>query len=218
MRRAQGFSLAELVFGTTVFFIFLGMALSFLTRGYQAFHFLQTQQSLQGEALRVKTVLESDFGKTHFRAIGTQARTATVDGETVSRDQANCVSLDNWADPENYQEMTGIPKWNRHVVYLSSTEGQGKLERVAVGPSEPGPLRAHPLKSMESFEGPIFGRQLLTSNLYAFRVEPNAFMQEVVVSLKLRGLGGRRGLDAGRAEETFQAEFHWTPQNTVPRF
>lgn len=216
--RYGGFSLTELFLGTLVFFAFLGLALSFLTRGYQAFHFLQTRQSLQGEALRLKTVLEADFGRTHFRSIGVQPHSITVDGETLDRHLANCVSLDHWGDPDNYRDMTGIPIWNRNVIYRSSGEELGRLERLAVGPSDPGPLRAHPLREMETPEGPILGRQVLTANLRSFRVEPDVYLQEVVISLELKGLGSRRGLDQHKADELFRAEFHWTPNNTVPRF
>lgn len=220
-RNRRGFSLPELLLGFGVLMLFLGGVFGFFVKGYQAFHFLQTRQSIQGQVLRLKSVLEADFRMTHFRSIGVETASVTVAGQPQSRDNACCLILDNWQDPNNYQESSGIPKWNRYAVYQSSTTEEGTLERLVVVPEGTVPLRVRPLdqlSTISTLSGTIVGRQLLCSNLLSFSCQRDAYDQDVELSFSLKDVGGRRGLDQKATEETFQAVFRWTPNNTVPRF
>lgn len=211
-------SLPELLLGFGIFLLFLGVVFGIFTRGYQAFHFLTDRQSIQGQILRLKGVMEADFRMSHFRSVGKQQRSIVLDGQEVRRDSACCLILDSWQNPNNYRDPTGIPLWNRYAVYQSTTEAEGQLKRLVVAPDLAIPLRVRPLKEMEPLAEPVVGRQLLSSNLKEFSCEPDRYLQEVVISFELRQVGGQRGVDYRKTDEAFKAVFHWTPNNTVPRF
>lgn len=214
----RGFSLPELILGFGILLLFMGAVFGLFTKGYQAFHFLQTRQSVQGQMLRMKTVLETDFRLSHYRSIGTESRSATVEGQSVRRDQACCLILDDWRNPANYRDATSIPLWNRYAVYQTSLDPEGRLERVVVAPNDPIPLRCRPLADLTTLTDPTLGRQVLSSNIASFECQKDAFRQEIVVTFVLKEVGGSRGLDQNKIAETFKAVFHWLPNNTVPRF
>lgn len=211
-------SLPELLLGFGIFMLFLGGVFGLFTRGYQAFHFLTDRQSIQGQLLRLRSVMEADFRMSHFRSVGREQRSLTVQGQEVRRDLACCLILDNWQNPDNYRETTGIPLWNRYAVYLSDLDEEGQLQRLVVAPDRAVPLRVRPLQELAALAEPVTSRQLLSSNLRAFSCEADRYKQEVAVSFELSREGGQRGVDYRRTEESFKAVFHWTPNNTVPRF
>jgi hypothetical protein len=215
-------SLPELIFGMSVFMLFLGGVFGLFTRGYQSFHFLQTRQSLQGEFLRIKSILQADFGRTHLRSIGIDPRTINVDGESLRRDQACCLILEDWASSDSYSPDMGLPLWDRHVIYRASTDtaSTGSLERLNVAPPDlPLPYRIRPLEGFATIvdEG-VVNRQLLTSLIRSFECQVDPAMQQVRLAFELEGVGSKRGLDQTKVKERFQAEFQWLPSNTVPRF
>lgn len=217
MRPRRGFTLPELLLGFGIFLTFLGVVFGLFTKGYQAFHFLNTRASVQGEALRLKSVLEADFRMTHFRSVGHEHREVAVDGESKDRDQACCLILDNWQNPANYRDSSGIPLWNRYAVYQTSMDPVGRLERFVVGPIGTVPMRVKPLENLTLLESPR-SQQLLSSNLVSFTCHGDVYRQDVEVGFELKETGGQRGLDANSTRETFKAVFRWTPNNTVPRF
>ena len=214
---SRGFSLPELLLGFGIFLLFLGGVFGLFTKGYQAFHFLQTRQSVQGQVLRLKSVLEADFRMTHYRSIGVETDTATVDGQPARRDRACCLILDDWQSPANYRGDTGIPMWNRYALYQTSTEQEGRLQRFVVSPGGTIPLRIKPMDNLLD-PGGVVGRQLLSSSIKAFACDINEYDQDIKVTFELKEVGGGRGLDQNRINETFKAVFRWTPNNTVPRF
>ncbi len=216
-RYLRGFSLPELLFGLGIFSLFLGGMFALFGRGYQAFHFLSTRQSVQSDLLRLKTVLGEDFGKTHVRSVGATEREILVDSETVSRDIACCLTLDDWRHRDNFREPEGIPLWNRYIVYQSSLDIEGRLERLVVAPEEAVPFRVRPLLELDNLKDPIKNRQTLSNNIKSFDCRVDGYLQKVVVTLVLSDGGGRRGLDSNSAKESFKAEFSWLPHNTVPK-
>jgi hypothetical protein len=215
MRARRAFTLPELLLGFGVLLVFMGAVVGLFTRGYQSFHFLQSRQSVQGQVLRLKGVLEADFRRTHYRSVGVEKHQVLVDGQSQSRDQICCLGLDNWSEPGNFKASTGIPIWNRYIVYQTSTEPEGRLERLVVEPG--GPLRVRPLDNLSAPPG-VVGRQLLSSNLLGFACQVDAYEQDVQVTFELRETGGARGVDQNRINETFKAVFRWVPNNTVPKF
>lgn len=216
-RDRRGFSLPELLFGLGIFSLFLGGMFALFGRGYQAFHFLSTRQSVQSDLLRLKTVLGEDFGKTHVRSVGVTERETLVEGETVSRDIACCLTLDDWRESSNFRDPEGIPLWNSYIVYQTTLDEESSLERLVVAPDEAAPFRVRPLLGLDNLEDPIKGRQTLSSNVKSFDCRVDGYLQKVVVTLVLSDGGGRRGLDSNSAKESFKAEFSWLPHNTVPK-
>lgn len=215
--RPPGFSMLEMLFALGVFSFFLAGMFAIFSRGYQAFHFLSTRQSLQGELLRLKSVMGDDFAKTHYRSIGTYPQELPLGTGAVSRDIVCCLTLDDWTLTENFRDPTSIPLWNRYVVYRASLDEQGQLERLVVAPEEEVPFRVRPMANLFNLEAPITSRRVLSSKVKSFSCRVDGYLQKVVVSLELSDGGGQRGLDWQSAKESFKAELSWIPGNTVPK-
>jgi hypothetical protein len=213
-----GTTLLELLLGFGVFMLFLGGMFALFTHGYQAFHFLSARQGVQGELLRLKTVLQADLGATHFRSLGVQQRTTSVGAESVRRDQVCCLTLRDWKDPASYDSELSIPLWDRYVVYRASLE-KPSLTRLSVQPNDPIPFRIRPLEGFMTIgEETAVSQTVLSSQVRSFACELDRAMQEVVVTFLLESVGGKRGLDESTVGERFEAKLRWTPSNTVPRF
>lgn len=211
-------SLLETVLALSVFSFFLLTVFVLLNKGIGAFHFLQSRQSLHGEMQRVKILFEHDFRLTHLRSIGIDNRTTVAYEETVRRDNLCCLTVDDWRDNANIESETGLPLWNRYIVYQSSLEEDGSLRRLVVEPSQPVPVRIMPLEVLDSLSGDrVAGMVFVTDNLESLEGDRDLARQEVSLRIVLRKRGGARGLDAKRIDEVVEANFHWRPLNTVPR-
>ena len=217
MAKSRGFSLVELLFALGIFSLFMGGMFSIFGRGYQAFHFLSSRQSVQGELLRLKTMMGEDFGKTHFRSVGSFQRETDLGEEQVSRDIACCLTLDDWTDSANFRDPTSIPLWNRYVIYRASMDPEAKLERLIVAPEGDVPFRVRPMLELENFDAPIKSEKILSSRVKSFDCRVDGYLQKVIVTLVLSDGGGKRGLDSNSAKESFKVEFSWLPYNTVPK-
>ncbi len=213
----KGFSLVEMLFALGIFSLFVGGMFAIFGRGYQAFHFLSARQSVQGELLRLKAVMGEDFGKTHYRSIGSYQRDLTLGEEEVSRDTVCCLTLDDWANVNNFRDPTSIPLWNRYVVYRTTLDSEGKLERLVVAPEGEVPFRVRSMLNLGSFDDPIVNRKTLSTKIKSFDCRLDGYLQKVVVTLVISDGGGKRGLDSQEAKESFKAEFSWVPYNTVPK-
>lgn len=207
----------EMLFALGIFSLFIGGMFAIFSRGYQAFHFLSARQSVQGELLRLKAVMGSDFGKTHYRSVGSFQRDITLGDEEVSRDIACCLALDDWTDPDNFRDPTSIPLWNRYIVYRSSLEPEGQLERLVVAPEGEVPFRVRPMLDLDDFDAPIKSEKVLSSKVKSFDCRVEGYLQKVIVTLVIVDGGGKRGLDSQDSKESFKAEFSWLPHNTVPK-
>lgn len=215
--RPWGATLTELILGFGLFTFFMGGLFALFTRGYQAFHFLSARQGVQGEALRLKSVLQADLANTHFRSIGVEARQTTLEGQSLPRDQVCCLSLRDWQDPASYADDLGLPLWDRYVLYQTSLE-QTTLTRLTVEPPDPIPYRLRPLAGFGGITNEnVVARSLLSSQVRSFRCQLDRALQEVSVTFVLQSQGGQRGLDASTRNDTLEAQLRWTPSNTVPR-
>ncbi len=211
-------SLLETILALSLFSFFLLTVFVLFNKGIGAFGFLQARQSIQGEMQRVKSLFESDFRLTHLRSIGVESSTVNIAEETFRRDDICCLTVDDWRENLNIEPDTGLPLWNRYIVYQSSLDESGTLRRLLVDPELPTPLRVRPLTGLDSIESDrVLGRTLVTENLESFECDLSLARQEVALKVVLRKRGGSRGLDAKRTDEVVEASFHWRPINTVPK-
>lgn len=217
-RRPVGATLPELVLGFGVFMLFLGGLFGLFTRGYQAFGYLSARQGVQGEMLRLKTLLQADFGATHFRSIGVEPRTASLEsGDNARRDQACCLTLRDWRDPDSYSEDLALPIWDRYVVYQTSLV-EPTIVRLAVQPPLAPPYRIRPMANFATLtDENVVGRTRLSSRIRSFACELNRSSQEIEIEIVLEGDGVKRGVDASLGKRTVEARLRWTPSNTVPK-
>jgi hypothetical protein len=217
-RRAAGGTLIEVLVAVSIFMIAMGAMFVLFQQSYQGFHFLEQRQSVQSQVLGISSALEADFRLTHLASVGVEPRSLLVGGETVHRDLVSCLTLDDWLKPANFDDQTGIPKWNRYAVYLSSLDGEGTLERVVYRPpGSSGQLQVTPLTGMDALNSNgIKSRQLLCENLLSMQcsIESNRVLLQ---TLRLLKKGAGRGLDNNKTSESFEARFRWVPKNTVPK-
>lgn len=214
----RGAALPELLFALSIFSLFLVGIFGLFGRGFAAFNFLQDRQSIHGELLRMKTTLGTDFRLTHFSSVGVEPQTATVNGQTVSRDNVCCITLDDWRAPSNFDGL-GLPIWNRYFVYQCSTTGDTtRLDRLLIDSGQPIPIRVAPLNGLAGFgTSQATGRLMLSDSLESFECVRDTALQEVTQTVRLRKRGGLRGSGTQKSDEVCEAVFRWVPVNTVPR-
>lgn len=155
---------------------------------------------------------------THLSSVGVEIQNATSFGRSVRRDNACCVTLDDWRLPANFDPATSIPLWNRYYVYQCDTANVGRLERLLVDPGLTLPLRAQPLNGLGTIaSNQVVGRLLLSDNLESFECVRDTALQEVVQTVRLRKQGGKKADGMKTTDDVFEAVFRWIPVNTVPR-
>lgn len=210
-----GTGLLEIIFAMSIFSMFLIGIFRLFSRSFQAYSFLESRQTLQGELLRIGHRMEADFRASHVASVGIRREVSEPNGE--QRATVCCLGLDEWGVESNFTPDLRLPLWNQYIVYQSDTSEPGSLHRLLIEPSTL-PVKVGPLDSLESFpQDRVLDRLNLSKNLHSFdaAVDPNR--QDVTLSLTLLRKGGARGLDSKASTETVEAQFNWVPVNTVPR-
>lgn len=224
-RERRGTSLVELMVSMGVLAVVLATLFVLFAQSYNGFHLLNTRQSVQGEVLQVRNWLENDFSTSHLGSVGVVARPTTAAGQPVSRDGVCCLTVSDWAQAANYFP-SGTPKWNRFIVYYASLDEAAELRRLTVLPQDLSDgtiefLTVKPFPMPTDLEGwtspEILERRTISHNVLDFACELDLGGEALTQRIKFRRQGAHAGLGAKKVDEAFEATFHWTPVNTVPR-
>lgn len=219
---SRGFSLLE---GVIVLLI-LGLLsagtvalFSFGTRGFQQ---AVLRQGLLGESERFRNKLKADYKPSHQGTLSVISRDMTLaDGTVVRRDAFAFASLADWKNPASFT-TTGLPRWNRYIVYYSTLQEPGRLIRQVLDVSVLfAPVPYHDLNSNVS-ELPLTNANvvqttILSKNVLSLEAERNDARQLLEVSLRLRDGGQFRVNSGAKVEEVQQSVFSLEALNTYPR-
>ncbi|MBI3929657.1 MAG: prepilin-type N-terminal cleavage/methylation domain-containing protein [Armatimonadetes bacterium] len=227
----QGFSLIELLTAMFVLAFVLVMAFGMFTFGSNMFRQSLQRQSLQTEVERVKAVMERDLALTDFQTVAAVSRehSVTIAGitESTRKDGLAISTLSNWNDDSLYDPVTGLPRYDRYIVYYATQEDPARLIRQEIAPSivpaqglslPYGSLGAN-MADSPAVNTDVVRTTVLGDNVYAFRVERVHENTTVQVGLRLRRLGGHQGQSTQkRADENLEVDLVFRPQNTWPEF
>ena len=211
-----GFTLLELLVSMAVFGGLIITLFSIFDFGANAFREATEKQDSQQAITRAYTSLRGELRQSHFRSISTLERSTSVDGEEFRRDGISIGTLKDWSDSNNYDEINGVPKWNRYVLFYGTLGG--KLVRSTVDPDQtdfsPVPLRNFTEQFLS--EDPTSNPDSQTSyrfmaeDLLSFECELKPATDTVRIECTLMR---KRNNEPGRA----QFELEVFPQNTWPK-
>jgi hypothetical protein len=218
--RRRAFSLIETVLACALLAVSVAVLFSTFELGSRSFRFGTTRQGLQNSAKRVLASLDTDIRRSDFSRIATLAR-AMMGGS--SRDGVCLPGLSNPSAAGAFDVVTGLPRWDRYVVYYSTSEPEGgRLLRQVLQP--PGAPYASPLRSFSEASNlndvpannapNVLRTQQLTDGVEQFSVRPDGRLQVLRVELLLRARGGRRPGSQKQTDESLQLVWELQPENT----
>ena len=213
-RTQRGFSLIEVLVTSVILTFLMGAVFWAFDFGSRSFYQTSTQQSSQGEMTRVYSRLRKDLRHTHFRTVHSLERTL----QGSRRDALSLASLKEWSAESSFDELNGLPKWDRYVVYYGTESGQ--LIRSNLDPAFPD-YSAAPFQGLSETEhlnqDPLGNDGALQSS---FRVvsrsvskfEVSLTPEQDMVSIKILLKSGQ-----GRKAESSELRLDISPQNTWPK-
>jgi prepilin-type N-terminal cleavage/methylation domain-containing protein len=217
MVKVRGFTLIELIVAMGILGLLIIALFEVFDFGSKAFREANVRQNAQGALTRAYSVLRGELRRSHFRSISVLERATNVDDEEFRRDALSLGGLKDWHDPTNYDELNGVPRWNRFILFYGTLDG--KLARTTVdldnGDFSPVPFYdldpERYLKDEPSANtGYQSGYRVISESLLEFRCTLNPGTDTVGVACTLRLT--RQGRP-GRS----QFELEVFPQNTWPK-
>lgn len=221
-KNSSGFSLLEAIVMMAVLSGLIGGVFMLFTYSVQGFNQALSRQGLSGENEAIRQKLTADFRPTHFATVGVVPRTTSLDdGTDVSRDAFSFATLSNWRDSGNFYS-TGIPRWNRQVVYYPTREESGRLIRQVINTGPITPPRPYSdlsanLSDLPESNADLEQSNVLSRNVLSLTVSRNDARQLLDITLKLRVKGARAMGANARVMESQEAVFSLEAFNTFPR-
>ena len=221
----------EAVLACTIFSLAVGSLFFLLHFGFKAFAMGTERAGTQGEMEAVVTRIRADIESTTLNSVqlyDNASRNVTVDlssGSTVfPRHILGMCALSNWSEPSNFSDVSGLPRWDRHVLYQPTLDESGSLYRVEVNPGVIGDgqgwagfmgyVTAYPFqppsRGTAVAGGQVLARRRLAQTLLGFSGSKQ--VQSVQLSIRLRG-SGRKGNAGAQRSEVFEVQARISPRN-----
>lgn len=212
--KARGFSLLELVVAMALLGALTIALFEAFDYGATSFRRAAAKQDSQSAIRAVYVGLRDDLRRSHFSTITVSDRAAMIDGQEISRDAICLGSLKDWSSDDSFDEVNGLPMWDRYHLYYGTNEG--RLIRSNIDPDRPdySPAPFADLDPEVYFqENPSLNRgyqsshKILSKNLFEFSCQLSASRNTVDVRCLL--LSGKKKKN--------QISFTVFPQNTWPK-
>jgi hypothetical protein len=218
--RARGFSLLEAIVVLGLFGLVVGGVFAFFRMGTRGFYSAISKTGTVGELQRMTRVLRRDIQLSHFYSISTHFREVTLD-DTYRRDALCVAGLSNWKDEESFEVGTGLPKWDRWVVFSVTDEGnfvRSETERTPWSPGQYYPIE--PMEDLPEFLEAGSSSRLRVSQLGVgvreFSSELDFEKRLVNVQIVLEGKPGRRMTSEETTRDVLEAQYEIYPLNSYP--
>lgn len=220
--KRRGFSLAEAMVVCAVLGVVFTGAFLLFTMGYRAFYRAELRSGIQGDARRVKAVLERDVRLTHFASIGVVERNVTTsDGIQVRRDGVAMVALSDWNNSSNFSAGVS-PLWDRYSIFYATSGDLGKLIHQEIEPGGvlaalvPYPVLGSNLNEDPDANADVYSSGVLCENVLEFKLERDEARQLLNVNLRLRGRQGSTMLSGQTVDESHEVVLSLRAWNTFP--
>jgi type II secretory pathway pseudopilin PulG len=218
-------SLIETIVSMSILAFIMGAIFLAFTQSSRSFRHALLRQGLQGDALKMESLFGRDVRMTNFFSVNLVSRDFTTsDGRMVRRDGLSFADLDDWVPNANFDAVTGLPLWNRYIVYYVTNDvDEGRLIRQVVDPGGPtgglpyGALSAN-IRNDPSINSNVQSTTLISSQADEFEVllDDGTHGVRVILRLKRRGERRRSGGEQ-KVDETLEARYSPVALNTVPK-
>lgn len=218
------FTLLELVASLGIFAFVMGAIFLAFTHSTRTFQHSVLRQGLQGDSLRLESLLGRDVRMTDYHSTFTVARDYTMSGgRMVRRDGLSMAALSNWDDNSKFDSVTGLPRWDQQIVYYASNDSdQGKLFRQVIGGGGTTGLPYFALGSNLNADPNLNSSVLNTTGVSdqvdSFEVLRDDGTQGLLLILRVRRVGTRRRSGGEeKVDETLETRYSITARNTFPK-
>ena len=217
MKRGQ--TLLETILAMSLLMMVVAAIFSVFDLGQGSFHLSVMRNDLQNQGRGALVWLERDVIQTALSNL------AVADGPARSVNgsarHAVCVTgLDDWTEPANFDPVSGLPRWNRYLVYYATTEPEGRLIRLEVSLASNingawsdfvNYLDNDP-ESMSLPSGYVLeGYRVLARDVREFRLAPED--ETLLFELQLRRREAARMTGSEARDETLELHLEATPLN-----
>ena len=142
--RTRGFSVVEAILACALFSL-AGLCLfTMLQFGFRAFSIGGQRMGSQAEAETILMRLRADLEFTTVSSIRTLdgggrniVVPLSVGATNQPRHLLSCCGLTDWNDKDKYDRYSGLPKWDRYLVYHADLSPQGSFYRLELDPTTP---------------------------------------------------------------------------------
>jgi type II secretory pathway pseudopilin PulG len=135
MVRARAFTLLEVLIAAGMLGILTIALFRAFDYGAKAFRTATDKQDAQSATKQIYSGLRDALRRSHFRSISLTERLVMLEDKEYRRDALCMGDLKDWSAEASYDELNGLPKWDRYVVYYASRDG--KLVVSNVDPDRP---------------------------------------------------------------------------------
>lgn len=227
-RAKRGFTLVEALSTLCIFGIFVTVLFLTISWGFRSFSLAVAKSDVTTEARRMALFVERELRSSNYFSVTTVERSAGSE----RRDAICFVSRNDWASPEAYDHLQGVPAWNRYFIYYATQSvPHGQFIRLSIAPETPLDIGSFPYPkftrpgSQNAYlrEDPlnsglpdVESTRAIASSVSSFQVKRLPTSQELQMRLLLRqnGLMARRA-DGHREGGTFEVQYRVQPQNTL---
>lgn len=224
--RRRAFTLIEVLVVLSMVGLVLTTAFLVFRMGSRGFQRAVNKTGTLGELHRVTRAFQRDIKLTHFYSAAAHNRTVSVSQGTVDRDGLAIAGLSDWRDPDRFEGGTGLPKWDRWVLFYATREESGRLVRLEIARNRPSPGNWYPLKPFSNLPAlmvqkpvelePALRVGVLSQSVRAFSVELEPSRRLVKLELKLADQGGKRMTSEQKVEGVLETDFEISPMNSYP--
>ena len=210
-------AMLALVFGAV--FIFFSMG----ARGFQAGI---SRTGAVGDVQTFTRVFKRDLSLTHYYSVSINERQVATSRGDVSRDGLCLAAISDWNDPDRFQVASGLPKWDRWVLYYANREDLGRLYRVEMERPATSLGNYYPLQPKGNLGVLMIGNpsvlpdilksSTLCSNVHSLSFRLDHSSQSVVTELTTYTDSSLRMTSQERLEEFNDSKLEIVPLNTYP--
>ncbi len=153
MKRPRGFSLIELLVALSVLLVTSALAFFIFELGSRWFRTLITQQGLESQLRRFSATVRRDLELTHYQGVtSVTARSLSVLGQSRARHALCLPGVSNWSAASAYDPASGLPNWDRYLLYYANLDESGRVIRCLIDPPG-GVFAAGPLTGFQNNPG-----------------------------------------------------------------
>ncbi len=222
MSRRSGFTLIEMVVVTALLLIISGITFMLFTMGTRGYRHAVARTGAVGDLHAFNRLAGRDLTMTHIYSSKSRSRDVSTSRGTARRDGVCMVGLSDWGADSSFQPATGLPKWDRWIIYYATREPEGRLVRLEFERGAP----YYPLEPISNLNdwmvedlNTLPGDTRVTTvcqNVHAFEVETDEYQRLISLHITLYNKAGKRMGSDQQIEELLEARLEVTPMNSYP--
>lgn len=218
----RGITLIEVIVVSALLLVISAVTFMLFTMGTRGYLHAVARTGAVGDIHTLNRVAGRDLSLTHIYSTRSHSRTVSTPRGNARRDGLCLVGMADWGADSAFETATGLPKWNRWIVYYATSEPEGRLMRVEFDRGAP----FYPLEPLSDLD-PWMAEDpatlpgdtrvtILCQNVHSFEVNSDEYQRLISLNLKLYNRAGKRMASEHQVEEFLEAQLEVSPMNSYP--